>query len=134
MKELFDLLVRLVTAVEKIAANGGGGFVAEKAETEKPKKTKPATDKPADPKPEEKPAPKKNPFADEEDAPSEPAVTKEQVRKVLSDYAQATNNDIALTALGKNTSNAASKMGDIKPEDYSRVFKAISALLAETKK
>jgi|SRR6185369_11944300 len=130
MKELFDLLVRLVTAVEKIAANGGGGFVADKAEkTEKPKKEKP--EKAAvDPKPE--PEKKANPFGDDDETP--PARTKEEVRKMLTDYANATDNDTALKALADVTSNKAGRVPDIKAEEYSKVYDAISKLLAATKK
>ena len=130
MKELFDLFTRLVLAVEKLAAGGGTTAAEEPKKAEKPKK-----EKPAEPKPEEKPAPKKDPFGDDDDnAPPAVVVTKEQVRKALSDYANATNNETALGELAKCTTNKAGRVPDIKPEEYAEVFKKITALLEATKK
>jgi hypothetical protein len=136
MKELFELFTRLVTAVEKIAANGGGGFVAEKTEAkaEKPKKEK--AEKPAaDPKPEAKAEIKKDPFADDDEPAAAPVVvTKEQVRAALTAYANATSNDVALALVAANTSNKAATMGQIKPEDYATLFAVVTKATAETKK
>lgn len=138
MKELFDLFTRLVTAVEKIAANGGGGFVAEKGDTakaEKPKKEK-AEKSAAEQKPEDKkPEIKKDPFADDDEPATAPVVvTKEQVRAALTAYANATSNDVALALVAASTSNKAATMGQIKPEDYATLLAVVTKATAETKK
>lgn len=135
LESFISLFTRLVVAVEAIAANGGGGFVAAKAEAakaDKPKKEK--AEKAADPKPEEKPAPKKDPFADDDETPAVPAVTKDQVRAALTELANATDNAKALEFLAANTSNKAGKMGDIKAEDYSTLHAATVKAIAATKK
>lgn len=131
LEKLLEVLIRIAVALEKVAANGGGGFVAEKNETkaEKPKKEK-AEKAAAETKPE--PEKKPDPFGDD-DAPA-PKRTKEEVRKVLTEYANATSNDVALGELAKVTSNKAQRVPDIKVEEYTAVFDAFSKLLEATKK
>ena len=130
-EKLLEVLLRIAAALEKLAA--GGTAVSDSAKPEKPKKEK--GEKAADPKPETKETekPKSNPFGDDDDAPA-PQRTKEEVRKLLTEYANATNNDTALEALAKATSNKAGRVPDIKPEEYGKVYDAIAPLLAATKK
>lgn len=141
LEKFVELLTRLVVAVEKIAANGGGGFVADAPKEKKEKaKKEPATSatgaagSTTTPTSESAPAPKKNPFEDDETPAPKPTVTKAQVRAVLTDYANATSNEKGLEALAKYTSNAAAKMGDLLEADYGKVFEEVSKLLEATKK
>lgn len=125
-EKLLEVLARIAAALEKLAAGG----TAPEGKPEKPKKEKPAKEETKAAEPETK---KADPFADDE-TPAAPKRTKEEVRKVLTDYANATSNEKALEELAKVTSNKAQRVPDIKPEEYDKVYAAFEPLLAATKK
>jgi hypothetical protein len=135
LEKLIELLTRLVVAAETIAKAPVLGLPAGSTETASRKRKNTESNDVAKPeeKKEEAAAPKKNPFAEDDETPAVKR-TKEEVRKALTDYANATDNDTALKALAKHTSNGAQKIGDIKPDDYNVVFDEISKLIAATKK
>jgi len=139
LEKFFELFTRLVVAVEKIAAAPVTGYAppAEKA-SRKGKETAATATGAASSTPsqtsETAPAPKKNPFADDDEPAPKPTVTKAQVRQVLTDYANATSNEKGLEAMAQFTSNKAQKMGDLLEADYAKVFEEVSKLLAATKK
>jgi len=136
LEKLLEVLIRIATALEKLAsAPTTGNPPAENTEpakrTRSTRTTAAAEEKTAAAAAEQEKL-KSNPFADDEAA--APKRTKEEVRKTLTDYANATSNEKALEELAKVTSNKAQRVPDIKPEEYNAVFDAFSKLLAEAKK
>lgn len=111
---------RIASALEKIAANGGGGFVAAPAETTADKPAdKPATkaaDKPAE-KPVEKPA-----------EPEEPAseYTLEQVRAALKEY-RAIEGAAAMLEVLKTHGGGATELPGLDEKFYAPIMEAIGS-------
>ena len=105
--------VRIATALEAIAANGGGGFVAP-ATTEKPAAPKTTTTKPAA---EEKPAP----------AP-EPQYTLDEVRAALKEYRSIEGAPAMLEVLKTHGHNES--LPEVDPKYYPAIMEAVGAAKA----